>query len=140
MTMQVTRERAQRLRERERAALRRLGTLMRAEAAELGPHQWVAERLDPATPLRDWGERVLPELSTLMAAGAPESPHPWTRQSSERSPLSEEEEGSLRRLAVLLRAEAAELGPRSPVARRLSGWAIHLALDVERPERPPGLV
>lgn len=127
------------LHEREDAALRRLGTLMRAEAAELGPDDWVAERLDTEIQLSDWGERVLPELSRLMGEPA-ESDHPWARRSADRKALSEEQESCLRRLAVSLRAEATELGQGSPVGRRLGAWGLWLAVECEDPERSLGLV
>lgn len=142
MTEHATLERqaAQRMGERERAALRRLGALMRAEATELAPGDWVAARLDPEVHLRDWGERLLPELSRLMVVEEPEGPNPWARRRSDRCPLNEEQEACLRRLAVLLRAEAAELGRASPLGRRLGGWGIRLALECEDPERAPGLV
>lgn len=131
---------APQLHEREGAALRRLETLMRAEAAELGPDDWMAERLDPGDRLSDWGERILPELSRLAAVERGEDDQPWARRSLDHRLLNDEQEGCLRRVAVLLRAEAAELGHGSPVGRRLGGWGLWLALEFEDPERSLGLV
>jgi len=122
----------------EQAALRRVTAQMIAEAAELSPTTWVAGRL--RLEVDDWGERVLPELALLMAVDRrQDSPESWIRIRSDRCPLASEEEACLRRVAALLRAEAAELGPDSSVGARLDGWGIRLALECENPSRP-GLV
>jgi len=129
---------SQRLDPREQAALRRVAAQMTAEAAELPPTTWAAERL--RLDVHEWGERVLPELASLVAAEPThESAGSWTRTRSDGCPLTLEEEACLRRVASNLRAEAAELGPGSPVGSRLDSWGIKLALDCESP-RPPRLV
>ena len=133
-----TRAGSQRLDAREHAALRRVAAQMISEAAELPPTSWATEhlRLD----VDEWGERVLPELASLMAVDRrQDSPESWIRVRSDRCPLASEEEACLRRVAALLRAEAAELGPESSVGARLDGWGIRLALECENPSRP-GLV
>ena len=67
----LARRRAREIAGKEQAALRRLAAHMRAEAVELDG-KWVADRIDPDAGLPDWGDRVIPELSALMAAeGAP---------------------------------------------------------------------
>ena len=129
---------AQRLDPRERAALRRVAAQMTAEAAELPPTTWAAARL--RLDVDEWGERVLPELASLMEADrSHDSSGSWTRTRSDGCPLSLDEEACLRRVASNLRAEAAELGPGSLVGSRLDSWGIKLALDCESP-RPPRLV
>jgi hypothetical protein len=138
MNGQPTLERARELNEREEASLRRLTAQMQAEADELPQGGWVAERLDSQDGLWEWGERVLPELAALMAAETAHEPaRSWVRRRSDQSPLREEEEACLRRMAALLRAEAAELGDGSRLATRLDGWGIRLALRCEAPERSP---
>jgi len=122
----------------EQAAVRRLTAQMIAEAAELPPTTWVAGRLH--IEVDDWDERVLPELALLMAADRRQnSAQSWVRVRSDRCPLTLEEEACLRRVAALLRAEAAELGPESSVGARLDSRGIRLALECENPNRP-GLV
>jgi hypothetical protein len=138
MSEQATLERAPELHEREEASLRRLTAQMHAEADELPGGGWVVEHLHPKGDVREWGERVLPELATLMAAEAADEPaDSWVRRRTDRSPLRDEEEACLRRVAALLRAEAAELGDGSRLGRRLDGWGIRLALRCEVPERSP---
>jgi hypothetical protein len=117
---------------REQAALRRVAAQMNAEAAELPPNTWLAQRL--RVEVDEWGERVLPELALRMAIDRePESAQSWVRMRSERSPLTLAEESCLRRLAALLRAEGAELGTESSVGTRLDSWGIRLSLECERP-------
>src|SRR5207253_2043888 len=94
--------------QREEAALRRLAAVMRAEAEELPPDCWVRRRLESDVAVGGWGDLVLPELARLVQEGEPD-PDRWTRR-QERSPLADDEEAVLRRLSVLMRAEAAELG------------------------------
>jgi hypothetical protein len=126
------RTRSQRPDAREQAALRRVAAQMQAEAAELPPTTWVAERLH--LQVDEWGERVLPELALLMAIDRrQEWAQSWMRRRPEGCPLTMEEEACLRRVAALLRAEAAELGSESPVGARLDSWGIQLALDCEHP-------
>ena len=138
MNGRATLERTRELHEREAASLRRVAAQMQAEADELPQGGWVAERLGPQAGLGEWGERVLPELAALTAAEAAREPaHSWVRRRSEWSPLSEEEEACLRRMAALLRAEAAELGGDSGLGRRLDGWGIRLALECEASDRSP---
>jgi hypothetical protein len=120
---------------REQAALRRVAAQMQAEAAELPPTTWAAERLQ--LEIDEWGERVLPELALLMAIDRrQEWAQSWMRRRPEGCPLTMEEEACLRRVAALLRAEAAELGSESPVGARLDSWGIQLALDCEHPSGP----
>jgi hypothetical protein len=122
---------------REEAALRRLAAVMRAEAEELPPDCWVRRRLESDVAVGGWGDLVLPELARLVQEDEPD-PDRWTRR-HERSPLADDEEAVLRRLSVLMRAEAAELGaPHSALARRLDGWGIRLALACERVSRGAG--
>ncbi|MGP8240921.1 MAG: hypothetical protein ACLQQB_04025 [Solirubrobacteraceae bacterium] len=120
---------------REQAALRRLSAQMIAEANELAPTTWAAQRL--RLEVDGWGERVLPELAVLMAVDrTQDSAQSWIRTRSVRCPLALEEEASLRRVAALLRAEAAELGSESSVGARLDSWGIRLAVECENPGRP----
>jgi hypothetical protein len=129
---------SERLGGREQAALRRVAAQMIAESAELPPTTWVAERL--RLELDGWGERVLPELASLMAVDRrADSSQSWIRRRSDRCPLTLEDEACLRRVAALLRAEATELGPESSVGARLDGWGIRLGLECENPSAP-GLV
>jgi len=126
---------SRRLADDEQAALRRLAAQMHAEADELPPTSWVAEhlRLD----VEGWGERVLPQLFSLMAVEDTEQlPDSWVRRRSDSCPLTLAEEASLRRLAAILRAEAAELGPASEIGVHLDSWGIRLALQCES---PPGM-
>jgi hypothetical protein len=119
---------------REEAALRRLAAVMRAEADELPPDCWVRQQLEGDVAVGGWGDIVLPELARLVQDDDLE-PDRWTRRGG-RSPLCDDEEAVLRRISVLMRAEAAELGgPRSALARRLDGWGIRLALACERSPR-----
>jgi hypothetical protein len=114
----------------EDAALRRVAAQTNAEAAELPPTAWVAERLQ----VDEWGDRVLPELASLMAVDRGQQPaQSWTRRRADRSPATLEGEACLRRVAALLRAEAAELGSESPLGARLGSWGIKLALECESP-------
>jgi len=132
------REESQRLDPREQAALRRVAAQMIAEAAELPSTSWAAQRL--RVDVDEWGERVLPELASLMAAEpGQQSAGSWIRTRSDRCRLTLEEEACLRRVASNLRAEAAELGPGSVMGSRLDSWVIRLALDCER-RRPPRLI
>jgi hypothetical protein len=117
---------------REQAALRRVGAQIHAEAAELPPTAWLAERLGLG--IDEWDEHVLPELATAMANGrGPEPPQSWVRVRSERCPLMLAEEACVRRVAAFLRAEAAELGPASSVGTHLESLGIRLALECESP-------
>ncbi len=126
------RARAHRPDAREQAALRRVAAQMQAEAAELPATTWVAERL--RLEVDQWGERVLPELALLMAIDRRQEPaQSWTRRRPDGCPLTMEEEACLRRVAALLRAEAAELGSDSSVGARLDSWGIQLALECESP-------
>lgn len=122
----------------EEAAVRRLAALMRAEAAELGGASWVGARLEIGDDdLRGWGARVLPELQALMgAAGGPDA-EPWALGRPDPCPLSPGEVAALRRIAHGMRAEAAELRPDSPLARRLDGWGVRLALECSEPGCSP---
>ena len=123
---------SQQLDAREDAASRRVAAQMNAEAAELPPTAWVAERL--RLQVDEWGDRVLPELASLMAIDRGQQPaQSWTRRRADLSPLTLEEEACLRRVAALLRAEAAELGSESPLGARLDSWGIKLALECESP-------
>jgi hypothetical protein len=131
-------ERARDLNQREEASLRRLTAHLHAEADELPRDGWVAEHLDPRAGLVDCVERTLPELAALMADESARDS--WTRRRSDPRSLDEDEEACLRRIAALLRAEAAELEDGSPLARRLDGWGIRLALTCEAPERSPRMV
>jgi hypothetical protein len=116
----------------ERAALRRVAAQITAEAAELPENTWLAERL--SLEIRVWDRRVLPELALAMASElGPEPPQPWVRVRPERCPLMLAEEASLRRVAALLRAEAAELGPESVGGAYLDSLGIRLALECESP-------
>jgi hypothetical protein len=117
---------------RERAALRRVAAQITAEAAELPENTWLAERL--SLEIRVWDRRVLPELALAMAGElGPEPPQPWVRVRPERCPLMLAEEASLRRVAALLRAEAAELGSESVGGAYLDSLGIRLALECESP-------
>ena len=117
---------------RETAALRRVAAQITAEAAELPDNTWLAERLD--LEIRMWDKQVLPELALAMAGElGPEPPQPWVRVRPERCPLMLDEEAALRRVAALLRAEAAELGPESGGGAYLESVGIRLALECERP-------
>jgi hypothetical protein len=117
---------------REKAALRRVAAQITAEAAELPDNTWLAERL--GLEIRVWDDRVLPELALAMAGEqGPEPPRSWVRVRSERCPLTLAEEASLRRVAALLRAEAAELGPESLGGAYLESLGIRLALECESP-------
>jgi len=117
---------------RETAALRRVAAQISAEAAELPNNTWLAERLD--LEIRVWDRQVLPELALAMAGElGPEPPQPWVRVRPERCPLMLAEEAALRRVAALLRAEAAELGPESAGGAYLESVGIRLALECERP-------
>jgi len=120
------------LAEQEEAALRRVAAEMTVEAAELPPTSWVAVHLRLG--VEGWGERVLPELFSLMAAeDAAQPAQPWIRVRSDHCPLTLEEEASLRRVSAILRAEGAELVPTSQVGARLNSWGIRLAVEFERP-------
>ena len=122
----------QQLAEHEQAALRRVAAEMTAEAAELPPTSWAAVHLRLG--VEGWGERVLPELFSLMATEDAEQPaQSWIRVRSDHCPLTLVEEASLRRVSVILRAEGAELGPTSQVGAQLNSWGIRLALECERP-------
>ena len=117
---------------REQAALRRVAAQISAEAAELPPNTWLAERL--GLEIRVWDKQVLPELALAMAGElGPEPPQSWVRVRPERCPLMLAEEASLRRVATVLRAEAAELGPESSVAAHLEGWASGSPLHASAP-------
>jgi hypothetical protein len=123
---------SQELAEQEQAALRRVAAEMTAEAAELPPTSWVAVHLRLG--VEGWGERVLPELFSLMAAEDADQPaQSWIRVRSDHCPLTLAEEASLRRVSAILQAEGAELGPTSQVGSRLNSWGIRLALECERP-------
>jgi hypothetical protein len=125
----------ERLEVREQAALRRVGAQMIAEAAELPATTWVAEHL--RLEVDGWGERVLPELALLMAAGRrQDAAEPWIRSRSDRCPLTLEEEACLRRVASFQRAEATELGSGSSVGVRLDSWGLRLGLESENPRAP----
>jgi hypothetical protein len=138
MNAHATLERTPDVQEREEASLRRLAAQMKAEANELPQGGWVVKHLDPQDGLWEWGERVLPELAARMAAETDHEPaDSWVRRRSDESALDEEEEACLRRMAALLRAEAAELGEGSGLGKRLDGWGIRLALRCEAPERSP---
>ncbi len=118
---------------RERAALRRVSAHLSAEAAELPPDTWLAERLD--IEVDQWGERVLPDLARLMSSerGSEESSYAWARVRSGGCPLTQPEESCLRRIAAVLRAEADELGSESPVGAYLDRLGIMLWLECEAP-------
>jgi hypothetical protein len=117
---------------RERAALRRVAAQITAEAAELPPNTWLSERLD--LEIEEWEDRLLPQLGSAMAnEREPEPPNSWVRVRSEGCPLMLAEEACLRRIATVLRSEAAELGPESSVAAHLEGLGIRLALECESP-------
>ena len=117
---------------REQAALRRVAAQISAEAAELPPNTWLAERL--GLEIGVWDKQVLPELALAMTGElGPEPPQPWVRVRPERCPLMLAEEASLRRIATVLRSEAAELAPESSVAAHLDGLGIRLALACETP-------
>jgi hypothetical protein len=116
----------------ERAALRRVAAQITAEAAELPENTWLAERLD--LEIRVWDKQVLPELALAMAGEpGPEPPESWVRVRPEGCPLMLAEEASLRRVAALLRAEAAELGSESVGGAYLDSLGIRLALECESP-------
>jgi hypothetical protein len=122
----------------EEAAVRRLAALMRAEAAELGDVSWVGVRLGIGDEdLRGWGARVLPELQALMNAAGGSEVEPWAVGRPEPCPLTSGEVAALRRVAHGMRAEAAELRPDSPLARRLDGWGVRLALECAEPGCSP---
>lgn len=117
---------------RERAALRRVSAQITAEAAELPDNTWLAERL--GLEIRVWDKQVLPELALAMTGEQwPEPPESWVRVRPERCPLMLAEEAALRRVAALLRAEAAELGSESSGGAYLESLGIRLALECERP-------
>lgn len=123
------------LKDREEAALRRVTSAMRAEAAELPPESWVRLRLEQG-PLADWGESLLDDLAALMRAESAGGDGSFFVPRPRACPLDEREEASLRRLATLLRAEAAELDSlSSAVGRRLYGLGVRLALECEHPLR-----
>jgi len=117
---------------RDQAALRRVSAHLHAEAAELPPNTWLAERL--AIEINQWGERVLPELAHLMSIDCESgSPFSSVRVRSDRCPLTQPEESCLRRIAAVLRAEADELGSESPLGARLDRLGIMLWLECEAP-------
>ena len=118
---------------RDEAALRRVSAHLHAEAAELPPDTWLAERL--GIEINQWGERVLPELARLMASDRESgSPYSSVRVRSEGCPLTPPEESCLRRIAAVLRAEADELGTQSPLGARLDRLGITLWLECEAPD------
>jgi hypothetical protein len=117
---------------REQAALRRVTAQIAAEAAELPDDTWLAERL--GLEIRVWDKQVIPELALAMTGEpGPQPPESWVRVRPERCPLMVAEEAALRRLAALLRAEAAELGPESAGGAYLDSLGIRLAVECERP-------
>jgi hypothetical protein len=121
---------------RETAALLSSAAQITAEAAELPDNTWLAERL--GLEIRVWDKQVLPELALAMARGlGPEPPQPWVRVRRDQCPSMLAEEAALRRLAALLRAEAAELGPESAGGACLESVGIRLALECERPGEMP---
>jgi hypothetical protein len=122
--------RAIRARPAEEAALRRVSALMRAEAAELDATGWLARHLEVTVEdLRIWGPRVLPELRALTSPNGARDADPWAA-GPDPCPLAPAEAAALRRIGTWMRAEAAELGG-SPLARRLDGWGVRLALECE---------
>jgi hypothetical protein len=121
-------------REGEEAALRRLSAHLRAEAEELEPGSWLHERLVAEEWIGEWCDRIVADVGRLM--GPSWESDRWVGRAYERCPLEAPEEASLRRLAAVMRAEAAELGDRSALGRRLEGWAIRIALDCGRAEAP----
>ncbi len=118
---------------RDQAALRRVSAHLHAEAAELPPDTWLAERLE--IEINQWDERVLPELAHLMSSdNGSGSPYSSLRVRSDRCPLTQPEESCLRRISAVLRAEADELGSESPLGTRLDRMGIMLWLECEAPE------
>jgi len=117
------------------AALRRVAALMAAETAELPAHGRLRPRLAADVAIGGWGDIVLPELSALMRELEP-GRELFVRERAPHPPLRAQEEAAARRLAALLRAEAAELADATPAsARRLDAWGIRLAIECQRPQR-----
>jgi hypothetical protein len=118
----------------EEAALRRMSAHLRAEAEELEPGTWLHDRLVADDWIHESCDRIVAELGRLM--GPSWESDRWVGRASEMCPLDAPEEAALRRLAALMRAEAAELGGGSALGRRLESWGIRIALDCGRPEAP----
>ncbi len=118
--------------DREQAALRRVSAHVDAEAAELPPNTWLAARL--GIEIDQWGEQLLPDLARLMSSEqGSESTRSWVRERSDHCPLTQAEESCLRRIASVLRAEAAELGSESTAGAHLDRLGIMLWLECEAP-------
>ena len=118
---------------RDQAALRRVSAHLDAEAAELPPNTWLADRLE--IEINQWSERVLPELARLMSSESGSAlPYSSVRMRSDHCPLTPPEEACLRRIAAVLRAEADELGTESPLGTRLDRLGIMIRLECEAPE------
>ena len=118
---------------RDQAALRRVSAHLHAEAAELPPNTWLADRL--RIEINQWSERVLPELARLMSSESGSAlPYSSVRMRSDHCPLTPPEEACLRRIAAVLRAEADELGTESPLGTRLDRLGIMIWLECEAPE------